>query len=99
MHQSVAHILRSRYLFKVLIFFIGEETQFANCTDGEIRLVDGTNPLEGRVEICVSNAWGTVCDDAFSSEDAAVVCQQLGEPYNGRLLTFLKVAFFVSLSD
>ena len=61
--------------------------------------MDGTNPLEGRVEICISNAWGTVCDDAFSSEDAEVVCQQLGEPYNGKYLIFLKVAFFLLLGN
>ena len=53
----------------------------SGCGDGEIRLVGGSNPLEGRVEVCINRAWGTVCDDGFSSEDATVICNQLGEPY------------------
>ena len=32
---------------------------------------------EGRVEICINNAWGTVCGTLFGREDAAVVCGQL----------------------
>ena len=32
---------------------------------------------EGRVEICINNAWGTVCDTLFGREDATVVCRQL----------------------
>ena len=46
--------------------------------DGQIRLVGGNIPNEGRVEICISNEWGTICDDAFTSVDAQVVCRKLG---------------------
>ncbi len=53
------------------------------CTDGDIRLVDGTVPNEGRLELCLDSHWGTVCDDAFDSVDAAVACQQLGYESNG----------------
>lgn len=32
---------------------------------------------EGRVEICMNNAWGTICSWLFDDEDAAVVCSQM----------------------
>ena len=38
----------------------------------------GVNTTEGRVEICVNGAWGTVCDQGFTKEEAIVVCRQLG---------------------
>ena len=50
----------------------------AQCEDGEIRLVGGSLANEGRVEICINYQWGTVCDDGWESNDATLVCRQLG---------------------
>lgn len=46
--------------------------------DGTVRLRDGPSSLEGRLEICLNNAWGTVCDDEFTSDEAIIVCAKLG---------------------
>ena len=58
-------------------------TEKGNCSDGAIRLENGTTVLEGRVEICINNAWGSVCDSTFSEDEANVICNQIGYPYNG----------------
>ncbi|XP_036892195.1 neurotrypsin [Sturnira hondurensis] len=46
-----------------------------------IRLRDGENRKEGRVEVFIGGQWGTICDDGWTDEDAAVACRQLG--YSG----------------
>ena len=46
--------------------------------NGEIRLTNGVNSHEGRVEICLDGLWSTVCDEFWDESDARVACRQLG---------------------
>ena len=53
------------------------------CETGDLRL-NGSSSAEGRVEICLSNAWGTICDDSWDDRSARVVCKQLNQPAEGQ---------------
>jgi len=56
----------------------GVQCQPLICQDGEIRLAGGSTPYEGRVEVCLNETWGTVCDNFWDADDANVACGQLG---------------------
>ena len=44
--------------------------------DGDLQLVGGITFNQGRLEVCMNGAWGSVCDsDIFT---AIVACRQLG---------------------
>ena len=69
------------HFYTYLILFshcIDISTPQSLCTDGDVRLVDGNSNSEGRVEVCVNSAWGTVCDYNWETQDANVICKQLG---------------------
>ena len=56
------------------------------CNETDVRLVNGTVPTNGRVQICLDGLWGSVCDDRWDSRDAEVVCRQL--QFDGRKIFF-----------
>ena len=49
-----------------------------NYLDGDLRLVNGATPNEGRLEMYHDDQWGTLCDDYWTDDDADVACRQLG---------------------
>ena len=65
-------------MFFICLFSLDHSLISGNCSHGELRLVGGADPSEGRLEVCINNAWGSVCDGQFDDEDASVACLQLG---------------------
>lgn len=59
---------------------------FPACVNGDTRLVNGSAPSNGRLEVCWNGQWGTVCDDQFNNLAAQVVCNQLNYSTSGLLL-------------
>ena len=51
---------------------------YTNCTDGQLRLVGGTE-LSGRIEICYNRVWYGVCaDNYYRYNKPAAICKGLG---------------------
>ena len=90
MHAMQVRIFVCMYVYMYVCMYA--HLDFGSCVDGDVQLVGGFNEYEGRVEICLNNSWGTVCDDSWSSNDAVVTCRQLGYSTSGMILLeyFLK---------
>lgn len=60
-------------------------SMYSNCSDYAVRLVGGRTPNEGRVEVCINNAWGTV-NYFHRGYEARTICNQLGYLRTGNTL-------------
>lgn len=67
-----------------------------NCSDGEVRLTGGATDYEGRVEVCVNQAWGTICAySGWSSTTAKIVCTQIGALPRGIIVSLQSDNYYV----
>ena len=53
-----------------------------NCSNGNVRLNKFSDSnlhmtRQGRLELCINSAWGTVCNKLFDNVDASVFCGEL----------------------
>ena len=56
------------------------------------QLFDKNGLIGGRIEVCISGRYGTICDDFWDKEDASVACRQLGfSPYGRFFILFFSL--------
>ena len=89
--------LENVQFFQRIFCLIGEFVPTANCTDGQVRLVDGATDVEGRVEICFSRRWGTISGDGWTQTESTVVCNDLGYEATGK--TSKKILLITVLAE
>ena len=84
--RGLLHFIADSMVSSVSLFYI-------ECDDSAVRLfqLDGDAENEGRVEFCSSSRWGLVCSDNWDTNDAKVVCRQLGYNVEGKLIMLLNV--------
>ncbi|XP_039109529.1 T-cell differentiation antigen CD6 isoform X3 [Hyaena hyaena] len=55
----------------------GKQAEVTCAENHAVRLVGGSSPCAGRVEMLEHGQWGSVCDDTWDLNDSHVVCRQL----------------------
>ena len=72
------------WISNIMSLYVSDSfTPREKCISGDVRLAGNGDTsstslnLQGRVELCLNNAWGTVCNSLFGNEDLLVVCTQI----------------------
>ena len=71
----------------LLLIIAGSVTYNTQCANGAAHLVGGSTSSEGRYEICLGGTWTTLSlsPSSSDSQNAAVLCRQLGLPSLGKV--------------
>ena len=48
------------------------------CSEGSVRLINGTTENEGIVHICIDGQWNTACSRGWDIAEILVTCRELG---------------------
>ena len=84
----------SKYEYKQIFVFdnlLDLNTVYSNCTDFDVRFINGASPNEGKVQICVNGVWGLLCSSSVDRNDARVVCSELGYQTGGKLQLHINI--------
>lgn len=69
------------------------EEVYSECSSGSVRLAGANVINEGRLEVCINDRWGTVCDDSWDERGANLVCRMINnntcEWYHIWMYTFM----------
>ena len=74
----------SKYMYMHITFlhdiFLFSELPKADCTDGDVRLIQREDAFTGVFQLCRGGVWGTVCISSVVSNffAADIACRQLG---------------------
>ena len=75
MYSRHTAIIKLIMITIIMIIFMLEGV-VSECTNGDIRLVNGSKSNEGRVEYCYNGEWSPMC--SLSTYTARLVCKKLG---------------------
>ena len=57
----------------------------ATCTDGDLRLAEGTRDTDGKLEMCFNSRWTSAAGEGWMLNNTIVACRQLGYTTSGSL--------------